>query len=147
MTRHEVQIPRDVGMAQAAVAAKTGVSVQSLRRIEREAPVRTSEETTLVRQRHVGRPSVATPWTAARGDACCTIPISPKPSSIESSNEGAIFELRGPSYRTRHIKLDPHYDLGPPLAAPTRISGNHRPEFPKPTSANSETSRSITSAA
>lgn len=43
MTRHEVQILRAVGMAQVAVAAKTGMSVQSVRRIEREAPVTTSE--------------------------------------------------------------------------------------------------------
>jgi len=43
------------------------------------------------------------------------------------------FELRGPSYRTRHVKLDLHHDLRPPSAAPTRIPGNHRPEFPEPT--------------
>lgn len=64
MSRHEVQILRAVGMAQAAVASKTGVSVQSVRRIEREAPVTTSERQALVRQHRVGRPSVAAPWTA-----------------------------------------------------------------------------------
>jgi transposase len=51
-------------MVQTAVAAKTRVSVQSVRRIEREAPVTASEEAKLVRQRRVGRPAVATPWTA-----------------------------------------------------------------------------------
>src|SRR5437867_12911334 len=64
MTRHEVQILRAVGMAQVAVASKSGVSVQSVRRIEREAPMTTSGEKSLVRQRRVGRPSIATPWTA-----------------------------------------------------------------------------------
>jgi len=64
MTRHEIQVLRAVGMAQTAVAAKTGVSIPSVRRIEREAPVATSEPTALVRQHRVGRPSVATPWTA-----------------------------------------------------------------------------------
>ena len=48
---------------------------------------------------------------------------------------GRHFELRGPSYRTRHLKLDLHHDLRPPSAVPTRLSGNHRPEFPEPTDA------------
>src|SRR2546425_13332383 len=64
MTRHEVQILRAVGMAQVAVASKSGVSVQSVRRIEREAPMTTSGEKSLVRQRRVGRPSIAPPWAA-----------------------------------------------------------------------------------
>src|SRR5438093_11869562 len=64
MTRHEVQILRAVGMAQVAVASKSGVSVQSVRRIEREAPMTTSGEKSLVRQRRVGRQSIGTPWTA-----------------------------------------------------------------------------------
>src|SRR3989442_14940370 len=64
MTRHEVQILRAVGMAQVAVASKSGVSVQSVRRIEREAPMTTSGEKSLVRQRRGGRPSIATPGAA-----------------------------------------------------------------------------------
>jgi transposase len=64
MTRHEIQVLRAVGMSQAAVAAKVGVSKASVRRIEREVPVTTSEPTALVRQHGVGRPAVATPWTA-----------------------------------------------------------------------------------
>src|SRR6266542_7089979 len=50
---------------------------------------------------------------------------------------GRHFELRGPSYRTRHLKLDLHHDLRPPSAVPTRLSGNHRPEFPEPTRVDS----------
>ena len=46
---------------------------------------------------------------------------------------GRHLELRGPSYRTRHLKLD----LTPPAesasSAAARISGNHRPDFPEPT--------------
>src|SRR3989442_12925651 len=64
MTRHEVQILRAVGMAQVAVASKSGVSVQSVRRIEREAPMTTSGEKSLVRQRRGGRPPVAPPGAA-----------------------------------------------------------------------------------
>jgi len=64
MTRHEIQIVRAVGMAQAAVAAKTGTSERSVRRIEREAPVAASDTAALVRARGLGRPSTAAPWTA-----------------------------------------------------------------------------------
>lgn len=62
MTRHEIQILRAVGMAQAAVAAKTGVSAQSVRRIEREGPVTTSDTKALTAACGVGRPSRAAPW-------------------------------------------------------------------------------------
>lgn len=64
MTRHEIQVLRAVGMAQAAVAAQASVSKASVRRIEREAPVTTSDAKALVRQHRVGRPSIATPWAA-----------------------------------------------------------------------------------
>src|SRR5206468_3261952 len=46
---------------------------------------------------------------------------------------GRHIELRGRSYRTRHAPLDLTPDPGPPSPAPARISGNHRPEFPEPT--------------
>ena len=62
MTRHEIQILRAVRMAQGAVAAKAGVSVRSVRRIEREAPVTTSETAVLIEARGVGRPSVTAGW-------------------------------------------------------------------------------------
>jgi ribosome-binding protein aMBF1 (putative translation factor) len=42
MTRHEIQILRAVGLAQTAVAAKTKVSVRSVRRIEGEDKTRSS---------------------------------------------------------------------------------------------------------
>src|SRR6266566_2271888 len=62
MTRHEIQILRAVGMAQTAIAAKTGVSVRSVRRIEDEPGVRSSDTAGLIRARGVGRPSLAAPW-------------------------------------------------------------------------------------
>lgn len=43
---------------------------------------------------------------------------------------GRFLTLDGPSYRTRHLKLD---DPQAPVLQPARISGNHRPEFPEPT--------------
>ena len=67
MTRHEIQILRAVGMGQAAVAAKAGVSVRSVRRIEGEAAVSDSDTVALVRARRVGRPSLAAAWTETIG--------------------------------------------------------------------------------
>jgi DNA replication protein DnaC len=46
---------------------------------------------------------------------------------------GRLLELRGPSYRTRHIKLDLSQEPAPSSSGPARISGNHRPQFPEPT--------------
>lgn len=68
MTRHEIQILRAVGMAQAAVAAKTDVSVRSVRRIQGEVPVSASDTAALIRARGVGRPSIAATWTATIAD-------------------------------------------------------------------------------
>jgi transposase len=67
MTRHEIQILRAVGMVQAAVAVKAGVSVRSVRRIEGEAAVSDSDTVALVRARRVGRPSIAAAWTETIG--------------------------------------------------------------------------------
>lgn len=64
MTRHEIQILRAVGMVQTAVAAKAGVSVRSIRRIEGEAAVSDSDTAALVRARGVGRPSITAASTA-----------------------------------------------------------------------------------
>ena len=46
---------------------------------------------------------------------------------------GRHLELRGPSYRTRHMKLDLTHPPTASSSAPARISRNHRPEFPEPT--------------
>jgi DNA replication protein DnaC len=48
---------------------------------------------------------------------------------------GRLLELRGPSFRTRHAKLDLNQDPEPSSSAPARISGNRLPEFPEPTAA------------
>ena len=45
---------------------------------------------------------------------------------------GRHLELRGPSYRTRHVKLDLTQDPEPSSSAPARVSGNRLPEFPEP---------------
>jgi hypothetical protein len=62
MRRHEIQILRAVKMTQGVVAAKTGVSVRSVGRIEGEAPVAASDTAGLLEGRGVGRPSVTAGW-------------------------------------------------------------------------------------
>jgi transposase len=64
MNRHEIQILRAAGMTQAAVVARTGTSVRSVRRVEDEAPVTTADTGALIEARRVGRPAVAAPWAA-----------------------------------------------------------------------------------
>jgi len=43
---------------------------------------------------------------------------------------GRLIEMRGPSYRTRHLKAVDHRNSPPEVA---RISGIQRPDFPEPT--------------
>jgi transposase len=62
MSRHEIQVLRAAHMAQRAVATATDVSIRSVRRIEHETPVTTSETAALIAARGIGRPSVAAPW-------------------------------------------------------------------------------------
>jgi len=63
MSRHEIQVLRATKMAQQAVAATTDVSVRSVRRIEQEPPITTSETAALIAARRIGRPSLTAPWT------------------------------------------------------------------------------------
>jgi transposase len=49
-------------MGQAAIAAKTTVSMRSVRRIEEEPAVATADTSGLIKARNIGRPSVAAPW-------------------------------------------------------------------------------------
>ena len=52
---------------------------------------------------------------------------------------GRHLELRGPSYPTRHVKLDRHHDLRAPSWRPTRIPGDQVSEFLEPTDSFSRT--------
>jgi len=82
MNRHEIQVLRAAGMAQAVVAAKTAVSVRSVRRLEGEAEVTTADTTALIQARGVGRPGIAAAWATVvaawfvkagtRSDSACS---------------------------------------------------------------------------
>jgi transposase len=63
MSRHEIQVLRAANMAQRAIATATNVSVRSVRRIEHEPPITTSETAALIAARRIGRPSLAASWT------------------------------------------------------------------------------------
>ena len=62
MSRHEIQVLRAANMAQRVVAAATDVSIRSVRRIEQEDPIATSDTAALIEARRIGRPSIAAPW-------------------------------------------------------------------------------------
>jgi len=62
MTRHEIQTLRAAQIDQTTVSVRTRASVRSVRRIEREAAVVTSETAALIEARRVGRPSIAAGW-------------------------------------------------------------------------------------
>ncbi len=64
MSRHEIQVLRAAGVVQTTVAARTGTSVRSVRRIETEPAVTTADTAALIAARRVGRPSLAAPWAA-----------------------------------------------------------------------------------
>jgi transposase len=59
LDRHAVQALRRAGMSARAIAKQFGVSVRTIRRIGREAPVAESAEATARRARGIGRPGVS----------------------------------------------------------------------------------------
>jgi transposase len=63
MTRHEIQTLRAAKVPQRTVSDRSGASLRSVRRIEREAPVTTSETAALIEGRRIGRPSITADWT------------------------------------------------------------------------------------
>jgi hypothetical protein len=68
LKRHEIQVLRRAGHAQREVATLAGVSLGSVRRVEREAAV-THIDTEAERQRRtIGRPAKAEPFRAVVAD-------------------------------------------------------------------------------
>jgi transposase len=62
LKRHEVQVLRRAGLSRTKVQAQTGVSVRSIRRIDKEERVATVDDRTATKSRGVGRPSKAEPF-------------------------------------------------------------------------------------
>jgi transposase len=64
LKRHEVQVLRRAGLSRSKVQAETGISVRSIRRIEKEDAVATVDDRAAIKSRGVGRPSKAEPYRA-----------------------------------------------------------------------------------
>ncbi len=62
LVRHKIQVLRGAGHSQADVAARTGVSLAAIRRIERESEVIEVDDRGARRERGLGRPSKAQPF-------------------------------------------------------------------------------------
>jgi transposase len=63
LKRHEIQVLVRAGHSQRDVAERTGVSVDTVVRVKREAEVTGADDTAERRERRIGRPSKATPFT------------------------------------------------------------------------------------
>jgi transposase len=62
--RAEVQVLRRAKISRTKVAALTGVSVRSIRRIEKEAAITSTDDRAVRKEHHVGRPPKAEPFRA-----------------------------------------------------------------------------------
>ena len=62
LKRHEIQVLLRAGHSQTDVATRTGASVDTVRRVKREAEVTKADDATERRERKIGRPSKATPF-------------------------------------------------------------------------------------
>jgi transposase len=63
MNRHEIQVLRAAKVPQRVVAEASRVSLRSVRRIEHEPSVTSSDTAALIAARRVGRPSITAAWT------------------------------------------------------------------------------------
>jgi transposase len=62
LKRHEIQVLIRAGHSQADVAARAGVSIDTVRRVKRESEVTKADDAAERRERKMGRPSKATPF-------------------------------------------------------------------------------------
>src|SRR5215510_4914169 len=62
LERHKIQVLLDADFSAADVAKRTGVSVDTIRRVQRESAVVHTDDQRERRERRIGRPSVAAPY-------------------------------------------------------------------------------------
>ncbi len=63
LKRHEIQVLLRAGHSQRDVAERTGVSADTVARVKREDDVAHVDDASVRRQRRIGRPSKATPFS------------------------------------------------------------------------------------
>lgn len=64
LQRHEIQVLLRAGHSQKDVAARTGASTDTVRRVKRESAVSETDDVAERRTRGIGRPSKAAPFAA-----------------------------------------------------------------------------------
>ena len=62
LERHKIQVLLDAEFSAADVAERTGVSIDTIRRVQRESAVSHTDDKREHRERRIGRPSVAAPY-------------------------------------------------------------------------------------
>jgi len=63
LERHKIQVLLDAEFKAAEVAKRTGFSLATVRRVQRESAVTHTDDKLERQQRHIGRPSIASPFT------------------------------------------------------------------------------------
>src|SRR5579871_2585910 len=77
LKRHEIQVLLRAGHSQKDVSARTGTSVDTVRRVKREDEVASADDVAERRQRQIGRPSKATPFATRVSEWLATEPELP----------------------------------------------------------------------
>jgi transposase len=88
LKRHEIQVLLRAGHSQADVAARTGASIDTVRRVKREAEVTSADDVVERRERKVGRPSKATPFGARVSSWLAAEPDLPTQELLRRAIEG-----------------------------------------------------------
>jgi transposase len=87
LARHEIQVLRKAGFSVRDVAARTGVSIDSVRRVDREAGVTHVDDRAERRERRIGRPSTAAPFTEKVRNWLATEPELPTMELLRRAKE------------------------------------------------------------
>lgn len=88
LKRHEIQVLLRAGHGPTDVAARTGVSIDSVRRVKREAEVTSADDDVERRERKIGRPSKAAAYASHVSTWLAEEPALPTQELLRRANEG-----------------------------------------------------------
>jgi transposase len=88
LQRHEIQVLLRAGHSQEDVAARTGTSTDTVRRVKREAAVRETDDAAERRARRIGRPSKAAPFLAQVAKWLAEEPELPTQELLRRAKDG-----------------------------------------------------------
>jgi hypothetical protein len=96
LKRHEIQVLLDTGFSPADVARRSDTSVDTVRRVCREARVAHTDDHAERRERRVGRPSKAAPFTdRVTGTRAATLPSTRSSQASVRRGQRRSFGLKG----------------------------------------------------